>query len=323
MHQRRGGFTLIELLTVMAILALLMGILLPTLNRARRHTKAKLCLSNLKGMGTAVTLYLTENRDNFFPFRLATLTPTDEQPYINEFHRREPRWQWFLETDSGPVIDPKPFERLGAEGFDDFGLHMGGDEGRRMTIDLFVCPELDDERFDHDIRNGAYGYNYQYLGNTRTDTNPNRWDNFSVGLHRIRSPSDTVALADSRGAGRKHGEHSYSLDPPRLATEQRAQRFGPGAQDVERGEPGEVYRFSPVEARHQGSGNVLFVDGHGQTMTPSDLGYELHDGALGDSVPVGTPVPILDPENGPYKATNKLWNGLGVDKIAAEANPPP
>lgn len=322
MNRRHDGFTLIELLAVIAILALLMGILLPSLQRARELTKAKLCLSNLKGMGTAVAIYLNENDDNFFPGRLKKLDPSDEKTFINDYMRQAPRWQWFLETDLGPVIDPKPFERLGADGFDDYGLHLGGDDGRRMAVDLFVCPTLDDERYERDVRNGAYGYNYQYLGNARTDTDPDRWDNFSVGLHRIRSPSDTVAIADSRGAGRRHGEHSYALDPPRLASERRAQRFGPTVSDLDHGTNADVYQYSPVEARHNDQGNVLFVDGHGAAKSLKELGYQLHDGSTFQGVPEGTPIPMPHPYKGPYEANNKLWNGIGVDKIAAEANPP-
>ena len=59
-------------------------------------------------------------------------------------------------------------------------------------------------------------------------------------------------MADSRGAGRVHGKHSYSLDPPRLAVERYAQKFGPGSGDVEPGLDASLYQYSPVEMRHGG-----------------------------------------------------------------------
>ena len=57
---RKAAFTLIELLVVIAIIALLMGILLPSLNRARQQGKKISCLSNLRQMGIATQAYLID-----------------------------------------------------------------------------------------------------------------------------------------------------------------------------------------------------------------------------------------------------------------------
>ena len=99
-----------------------------------------------------------------------------------------------------------------------------------MSASPGLGPRLPQHEFD--IRNGAYGYNYQYLGNARRDSEGDRWDNFPVGSQRVRSAGQTVLFADSRGAGRIHGKHSYTLDPPRLAVEARATKFGPGSSNV-------------------------------------------------------------------------------------------
>jgi prepilin-type N-terminal cleavage/methylation domain-containing protein len=65
MRQKRG-FTLIELLVVIAIIALLVSILLPTLGRAREMARRVKCGMNLKGIGTAMHMYETDN-DNTMP----------------------------------------------------------------------------------------------------------------------------------------------------------------------------------------------------------------------------------------------------------------
>jgi len=106
-RESRQAFTLIELLVVVAILALLISILLPSLNSARKSGRATVCASNLSQVGKAMATYLAENRGVYPPSYVyasdwsGTWDPLDQptDPEYGYVH-----WSWFL-FNSGEVQD--------------------------------------------------------------------------------------------------------------------------------------------------------------------------------------------------------------------------
>jgi prepilin-type N-terminal cleavage/methylation domain-containing protein/prepilin-type processing-associated H-X9-DG protein len=62
---RRKAFTLVELLVVIGIIALLISILLPSLNRAREQANWLKCMSNMRQCGQAFTMYCNNNKGRF------------------------------------------------------------------------------------------------------------------------------------------------------------------------------------------------------------------------------------------------------------------
>jgi prepilin-type N-terminal cleavage/methylation domain-containing protein len=66
---RNRAFTLIELLVVIAIIAVLAGLLFPVFARAKAQAKQTACISNLRQIGSAISMYMTDY-DGVFPHAL-------------------------------------------------------------------------------------------------------------------------------------------------------------------------------------------------------------------------------------------------------------
>jgi prepilin-type N-terminal cleavage/methylation domain-containing protein/prepilin-type processing-associated H-X9-DG protein len=90
MTSRRAAFTLIELLVVIGVIALIMGILMPVLGRAKNIAKRTACRSNLRQIGVAFRTYLDDNRDIMppacaLPWYITDTNDTNYRPPITKF----------------------------------------------------------------------------------------------------------------------------------------------------------------------------------------------------------------------------------------------
>jgi prepilin-type N-terminal cleavage/methylation domain-containing protein/prepilin-type processing-associated H-X9-DG protein len=81
---RKRGFTLIELLVVIAVIALLMGILLPSLRMAQEQGRRVVCLSNLKQLLLAWIMYADANEDKIIYGAGGVFDTSGETPWVGD-----------------------------------------------------------------------------------------------------------------------------------------------------------------------------------------------------------------------------------------------
>ena len=132
----RRGFTLVELLVVIGIIAVLIAVLMPALQRAREQALQVQCLSNMRQIGLAFIMY-TNNNKQFYPRPAANSIPED---WIY--------WERWIPT--------RPFQ----DG------QIAKMMGERTSEAVFRCPS--DDMDTHLARNGPdprypYSYTVNYL----------------------------------------------------------------------------------------------------------------------------------------------------------------
>ena len=251
-HRRhRGGFTLVELLVVVGIIALLVGILLPALSRAREAARGVTCLSQTRSIGQGLVLYGNANRLKIPPGQ--GFEDSDGE-YLDALSAgyvykpdRQVHWSDYPFIGNylpNPIKVGKINQRAGRSGY----THEDRDTA-------FTCPS--DDSPGHNDGNGRF-LSYGVINNVWPQRNKfqspaqaqKQYTDRLFRLSAVVSPSSTLFVLDGFASTYKHTAGTGWQTAPSMLVG--------------------IDRSVNASNRHAGRTNVAWFDGSARAMPNSE-----------------------------------------------------
>lgn len=250
--KNKKAFTLVELLVVISIIALLLAILMPSLQRAREQAKSLVCKNHLKQLGLANTIY-TNDFNGWY-------TPIIDESMLYEDKDYAAFWN----------TNPAFRDIMGLSNKDD-------DEGSRYIMpDDYWCPT------DRRVRNDAYWSSATWINRLSYGYNMSDWSQDSKQPYQWNNPMrDTGQYVGYRADKvSRASEKIMFVDAGDLWTERRGadykyhwDKYGDDIEAYRNRAGGMALSASPVMYRHNETTNIAYYDGHAENVKKEKIYY--------------------------------------------------
>ncbi len=256
---KKRAFTLVELLVVIGIIALLVALLLPVLNKAREAAKAVQCAANMRNIGQIMMVFAQDN-DNRYPACGKVLAVAPATTSTSHWAEVLDRIVYNNTLQKGPI---QYVNYIGSASQNIYGLASGrlgcpntGNEG--ITRRPYLTTTFVAGGWQNNLATPPWPANCPPYGATKTGTYFNEWFYLGARRTKFKNSSEKFILIESSLGSDQILPRPIAQDNPALAT-----RNFPYSNGVS---TGSIFAF-----RHPNlTANFLYADGHVGQLNSKD-----------------------------------------------------